>query len=381
MRFFRTTWDTSEYGSGDPSPLGNYPRNSHFNEDLEESDDQEWNMHDKLMLAFVLFPLVVAEGMVHSSVAGASLLGFWLCLRIMARSQTLTTFAIQEIQELARLTKEIWAAMAPDTFTMKCHWFFEHGMREEMLDHGTMYQWSSSPFESLHRRLQIKLHQSTTNSAAAMIERYLLNKKMRYMFNEACEKQNAAMISFRRRVDNKQKNRFPVGVAINPRTYIPKGSRVDPCSLQDEHRALIAPQDGVYSRLVIDGKVFSSRTYWKRTRHSRQDIVYLNGRDGAEEIDTFASIILFLFDRNTLSVTALLDEFICCDPLRNVENLTNSTQHACQELGLQILNSVRRNNTFFLRILEQTVRERPVSLIRAPSASIEIEDRSYASRL
>ncbi|CAJ0607025.1 unnamed protein product [Cylicocyclus nassatus] len=45
----RTTWDTSEYGSGDPSPLGNYPRNSHFNEELEESDDQEWNMHDKLM--------------------------------------------------------------------------------------------------------------------------------------------------------------------------------------------------------------------------------------------------------------------------------------------------------------------------------------------
>lgn len=45
----RTTWDTSEYGSGDPSPLGNYPRNSHYNEDLEESDDQEWNMHDKLM--------------------------------------------------------------------------------------------------------------------------------------------------------------------------------------------------------------------------------------------------------------------------------------------------------------------------------------------
>ncbi|VDM58146.1 unnamed protein product [Angiostrongylus costaricensis] len=45
----RATWDTSEYGSGDPSPLGNYQRNSHYNEDLEESDDQEWNMHDKLM--------------------------------------------------------------------------------------------------------------------------------------------------------------------------------------------------------------------------------------------------------------------------------------------------------------------------------------------
>lgn len=45
----RTNWDTSEYGSGDPSPLGNYPKTSHYNEELEESDDQEWNMHDKLM--------------------------------------------------------------------------------------------------------------------------------------------------------------------------------------------------------------------------------------------------------------------------------------------------------------------------------------------
>ncbi|XGW09835.1 hypothetical protein V3C99_011808 [Haemonchus contortus] len=47
----RTHWDTSEYGSGDPSPLGNYPpkAGAHYSEDLEESDDQEWNMHDKLL--------------------------------------------------------------------------------------------------------------------------------------------------------------------------------------------------------------------------------------------------------------------------------------------------------------------------------------------
>ncbi|VDL75208.1 unnamed protein product [Nippostrongylus brasiliensis] len=45
----RTNWDTSEYGSGDPSPLGNYPKAALYNEELDESDDQEWNMHDKLM--------------------------------------------------------------------------------------------------------------------------------------------------------------------------------------------------------------------------------------------------------------------------------------------------------------------------------------------
>uniref|UniRef100_A0A0K0DI22 Teneurin N-terminal domain-containing protein n=1 Tax=Angiostrongylus cantonensis TaxID=6313 RepID=A0A0K0DI22_ANGCA len=41
----RTTWDTSEYRSDDPPPLANYPRNSHYNEDLGESDDQAWNLH------------------------------------------------------------------------------------------------------------------------------------------------------------------------------------------------------------------------------------------------------------------------------------------------------------------------------------------------
>ncbi|PIO57939.1 hypothetical protein TELCIR_20639, partial [Teladorsagia circumcincta] len=52
----RTHWDTSEYGSGDPSPLGNYPKASaHYSEDLEESDDQEWNMHDKLLVGSYTF--------------------------------------------------------------------------------------------------------------------------------------------------------------------------------------------------------------------------------------------------------------------------------------------------------------------------------------
>ncbi|KAJ1366486.1 hypothetical protein KIN20_027162 [Parelaphostrongylus tenuis] len=50
VRKQRTTWDTSKYRSGDPSPLGNYSWNSHYNEDLEDTDDQEWNMHDKLMV-------------------------------------------------------------------------------------------------------------------------------------------------------------------------------------------------------------------------------------------------------------------------------------------------------------------------------------------
>ncbi|KAL6737908.1 hypothetical protein Aduo_011511 [Ancylostoma duodenale] len=58
-------------------------------------------------------------------------------------------------------------------FTMKCHWFFDHAISKEIEMYGSAYQWSSAPFESHHRRLQIRLNQSTVNSSTLMVERYL----------------------------------------------------------------------------------------------------------------------------------------------------------------------------------------------------------------
>lgn len=79
------------------------------------------------------------------------------------------------------------------------------------------------------------------------------------------------------------------------------------------------------------------------------------GYDRAEEFDTFAPILLLLLDRTTMSVRAILDKFECFDPYTDVENLNQSKQHSCLELGLQIVISGERSNTFFLILIEQGV--------------------------
>ncbi|EYB81441.1 hypothetical protein Y032_0384g412 [Ancylostoma ceylanicum] len=122
-------------------------------------------------IAFVLFPLVAAGQLVESPVAAVSLLGYWLCLRIISLTSSLTTTSVEEAQNLAKLTKELWRSLAPQIFTMKCHWFFDHAMSEEIQFCGSAYQWSSAPFESHHRRLQIRLNQSTVNSSTLIVER------------------------------------------------------------------------------------------------------------------------------------------------------------------------------------------------------------------
>ncbi|VDM66995.1 unnamed protein product, partial [Strongylus vulgaris] len=121
-------------------------------------------------LAFVAFPLTAASGLLPSPIAAVSLLGYWLCLRIISDSRNLTTARIKKAQKIANLTKQIWTSIAPETFTMKCHWFFDHAMLEEIELYGSTYQWSSAPFESHHRRLQIRVDQSLTNSSTTIIE-------------------------------------------------------------------------------------------------------------------------------------------------------------------------------------------------------------------
>ncbi|CAJ0606480.1 unnamed protein product [Cylicocyclus nassatus] len=183
-------------------------------------------------IAFIAFPLSSAAGLIPSPLAAVSLLGYWLCLRIIADSRNLTTVSIEKAQKLASLTQQIWTSMAPEIFTMKCHWFFDHGMKEEITSYGSAYQWSSAPFESHHRRLQIKVDQSTTNSSATIIEKYLLYKKMRNLFENRAVNY-PAMTSLRNKVDNKHRTRFPVGISLDDSMYIPKNSRIEPHQLQE----------------------------------------------------------------------------------------------------------------------------------------------------
>ncbi|WKY11334.1 hypothetical protein Q1695_003139 [Nippostrongylus brasiliensis] len=93
-------------------------------------------------------------------------------------------------QRAANITEELWRALAPKIITMKCHWFFDHAMQEELEQYSSPYQWSSAPFESRHCQLQVKIRPSTTTSSSVAI------------------------------------NRFPVEVQVNVAVYIPKNSEI-----------------------------------------------------------------------------------------------------------------------------------------------------------
>ncbi|RCN34069.1 hypothetical protein ANCCAN_20090 [Ancylostoma caninum] len=247
-------------------------------------------------LAFVVFPLVVAVGIVPCPIAATALLGYWMCIKIISKSLTLTVSSIETVKLIAQHTREISIIEAPEIFTMKCHWFFDHAMEEEITNFGTAYQWSSCPFESHHRRLQIRVNQSTTNSASVIIEKYLLSKRVRTLFHAQCANGNESMLALKEKVDNNHRKRFPVDIKISESIYIPKNSRVNSSELREpEKTRILRSGEEPYSRIVVRGKVFSSRLYWTRTKSSRQDLIYLDGDDGNE---SFGSALLFLYNHN-----------------------------------------------------------------------------------
>ncbi|RCN23632.1 hypothetical protein ANCCAN_30681, partial [Ancylostoma caninum] len=232
------------------------------------------------MLAFAIFPLVTAVDIISSPFAAAALLGYWLCLEMISKSSTLTIIKKKghEVQPVISVV-------------------FDHSMDAEITTFGSLYQWTSSHFESHHRRLQININQTTTNSANLIIEKYLPSKKVRAFFNEECANASRPLLSLAEKFENKHLKRFPVGILINDYIYIPKRSRVCAADLcEPEKTRVLRSGEEPYSRLVIRNKIYSSGKYWSRNTRSRQDLVYLNGIDGSEEIEVFASVVLFLYN-------------------------------------------------------------------------------------
>ncbi|WKY07005.1 hypothetical protein Q1695_006860 [Nippostrongylus brasiliensis] len=72
-------------------------------------------------IAFVIFPLVAAVEALPDQIAAASLIGYWLCLRIMASYWQLSADRITVAQRATSVAKELWMALAPEIFKMRCH--------------------------------------------------------------------------------------------------------------------------------------------------------------------------------------------------------------------------------------------------------------------
>ncbi|WKY06121.1 hypothetical protein Q1695_006377 [Nippostrongylus brasiliensis] len=174
-------------------------------------------------------------------------------------------------------------------------WFFDHAMQEELEQYGSTYQWSSAPFESHHRRLQIKVNQSTTASSSVVIHKFLLAKKLRLQVAEQSEG-SSAMRELSSLIENTYKTRFPVEVYVSDDLYIPKYSEITEIREEDRGYLRLRPGDIPYSRIVVEGTVYSSNIYWKRGSSSQQNMVSLRGVSNGQPFEAFGSVIMFLYN-------------------------------------------------------------------------------------
>ncbi|CAJ0605772.1 unnamed protein product [Cylicocyclus nassatus] len=259
--------------------ITNYTYSSRFilcNEDLPCMTGAEVDA-----FANVVFPLVGALAMCPSALSSASLVGYWFCVKELQALEDLTTVKIRVIQSVALHVKQIWSCLSQDIFTIKTHNFFDHCIVDEIEQHGSPYLWSAAPFEAIHRVLQIPHNQFVTNSDARILTRFVTIKKLVRLLERAVEKNRSENFAKLLRDMQNEEERFPLQVQLGAGYYIPQHSEVREDNLCEEHRAIFQRHHRglrdvkIYSRLVVSGKVLSSKVYWQRTTDTDASSLYL----------------------------------------------------------------------------------------------------------
>ncbi|VDK52535.1 unnamed protein product [Cylicostephanus goldi] len=214
-----------------------------------------------------------------------------------------------------------------------------------------------------------------------MIDRYLLSKKLRFKFEKRFHaSRRSDILELKRKLENAQFDRLPMGIPIDDSVYIPAKSRVPLEVLQDEHkRWLMQESEDAYSRVVINGKPYSSKEYWRQSLHSRQDTVFIKGNEDGREMKAFASIVLFVYDRATKSLRVLLEEYEFSDPFQHLYEVIQHAEHPLQTVGIELMNTVREHNLFFYELKQSLTRIRPASFIQRSCTYMEYAGRKYAS--
>ncbi|KAL6742418.1 hypothetical protein Aduo_015569 [Ancylostoma duodenale] len=97
------------------------------------------------------------------------ILAYRLLVRMMADGE-LDDDTVREIENVTETIKLLWHDAAIKLFNLKLHVLVDHAIPEDMGNTGTPYQWTSARFELLHRRLQLRLPQNTTNCEELAVE-------------------------------------------------------------------------------------------------------------------------------------------------------------------------------------------------------------------
>ncbi|KAK6019460.1 hypothetical protein OSTOST_14904 [Ostertagia ostertagi] len=294
---------------------------------------------EKDALSFLVFPLAAAMNVCADPVGAVAVLTYWILVRVIERSPELTVNDFPGVQELARAMKNLWYAIEPTLFTLKVHCFVDHALLEDIYDVGTPYHWTASAFESMHRRLQLRVAQCTTNVEDAVVENFVMRK---YLLGKL----------------EKETQRY---------------SNV----FMDRLYAKFAAGETFSCRLCKGNKIYSSAVYNKRTMDTVQEFVCLE----VNGVPLFGKVIVFAFDSWTNECSVLIEEIKTDDPFVALSAALESSDHPATNRARSALYDIRRCNRFFKRVIGRELLLCNAYDIMSPALLIDAGSTSYVSRL
>ncbi|RCN28444.1 hypothetical protein ANCCAN_25812 [Ancylostoma caninum] len=110
---------------------------------------------------FVLFPRT-AQCLCADPCGSACILIYWLLVRVITDGE-IDDGTLRGIKNVARTMKLLWYDACVMLFTLKLHVYLDHAALEKMERAGTLSHRTSAGFEALHRRMQLRITQNTTN--------------------------------------------------------------------------------------------------------------------------------------------------------------------------------------------------------------------------
>ncbi|CAJ0590064.1 unnamed protein product [Cylicocyclus nassatus] len=332
--------------------------------------------------ANVVFPLVGALALCPSALSSASIVGYWFCVKELQAVEDLTTVKIRVIQSVALHLKQIWSRLSQEIFTIKTHNFFDHCILDEIEQHGSPYLWSAAPFEAIHRVLQIPHNQYVTNSGARVLTRFVTIKKLVTLMEEAVERNHSENFAKLLRDVRNEEKRFPLQVQLGAGYYVPQHSEVKEDSLCEEHRAIFQRHHRglsdvkLYSRLVVSGKVLSSKAYWRRTTDTDASSFYLRVSSGHSTLISYGKLLLVSYHTLTRSSFALIEHYSTVDPFANLMEVLGTLEDS--DRARRLLRIVSLNNSHFHEVSFLGIK---CTDILRPAVFINMRNRMFALKL
>ncbi|KAL6728859.1 hypothetical protein Aduo_010593 [Ancylostoma duodenale] len=346
---------------------------------IEEMSKMTASEKDELM--FILFPLVAAQRSCADPVGCVCILVYWLLVRIIADGE-INSNLFRGVRNVARTLKNFWYEISPKLFTLKLHVFLDHAIMQDMEHCGTPYHWTSSGFESLHRSLQMRIPQCTTNCEELVIKNFVLRKELYNLLQEEADTSpHPAFERLRDKIFLGEANRFPIECDLGNHWMLPRNSTVEFDELLPEHQEMLrvfSANCTFSSRMMHKSKLYVSRTYWSRGANSRQDCVMLSVDPDQDCV--FGSVLIFAINHETSDSHVLLEEFHTQDPFRLLAASLETSNSPAKARAINTLSLVRNANQLFMEIVGRRLHVYPTEFITSSAVTVMLDGRSYVSR-